>query len=87
MEQQDLELERRVWQRISGGFVKSLKGVGELLLDTVVWVIVNLPYLVIFAIIAAAVIILIRRLRRKKPVKKAPGKDTSPKEEPEKKDL
>lgn len=78
--------EETLWQRISGGFVKSLKGVGELLLDTVVWVIVNLPYLVIFAIIAAAVIILIRRLRRKKPVKKAPGKDTSPKEEPENKD-
>ena len=80
MEQQDLELERRVWQRISGGFVRSLKGLGEALLDTAVWLIVNLPYLAVFAGIVWAVIAIIRRLRRKKAVKKAPRKDTKPEE-------
>ena len=72
--------EETLWQRISGGFVRSLKGLGEALLDTAVWLIVNLPYLAVFAGIVWAVIAIIRRLRRKKAVKKAPRKDTKPEE-------
>ena len=55
--------------------VRSLKGLGEALLDTAVWLIVNLPYLAVFAGIVWAVIAIIRRLRRKKAVKKTPRKD------------
>lgn len=76
--------EETLWQRISGGFVRSLKGLGETLLDVAVWLIVNLPYLVVFAAIAWAVIAIIRRLKRRKAVKKAPRKDTKPADQPKK---
>ena len=74
--------EETLWQRISGGFVRSLKGLGETLLDVAVWLIVNLPYLVVLAAIAWAIIAMIRRLRRKKAVKKAPRKDPKPADQP-----
>ena len=74
--------EETLWQRISGGFVRSLKGLGETLLDVAVWLIVNLPYLVVLAAITWAVIAMIRRLRRKKAVKQAPRKDPQPADQP-----
>ena len=74
--------EETLWQRISGGFVRSLKGLGETLLDVAVWLIVNLPYLVVLAAVSWAVIAIIRRLRRKKAVKKAPRRDTNPADQP-----
>ena len=73
--------EETLWQRISGGFVRSLKGLGETLLDVAVWLIVNLPYLAVLAAVAWAVIAIIRRLRRKNPVKKAPRKNGKPEDE------
>ncbi|MGN1015692.1 MAG: DUF4349 domain-containing protein [Faecousia sp.] len=73
--------EETLWQRISGGFVRSLKGLGETLLDVAVWLIVNLPYLVVFAGIVWVVIVIIRRIRRKKPVKKAPRNNGKPGDE------
>ncbi len=76
--------EETLWQRISGGFVRSLKGLGETLLNVAVWLIVNLPYLVVLAAIAWAVIAIIRRLRRKRAVKKAPRKDILPADQPKK---
>ncbi|MCI6957504.1 MAG: DUF4349 domain-containing protein [Candidatus Faecousia sp.] len=74
--------EETLWQRISGGFVRSLKGLGETLLDVAVWLIVNLPYLVVLAAIGWAIVAITRRLRRKKAVKKAPRKDTKPADQP-----
>ena len=70
--------EETLWQRISGGFVRSLKGLGELLLDIAVWLIVNIPYLIVLAAVAWAVIAILRRLRRRKAVKKALRKDAKP---------
>ena len=75
--------EETLWQRISGGFVRSLKGVGEAILDSAVWLIVNLPYLVVFGAIAVAIIAILRRLRKRKAVKKVPRKDEKSKGEPE----
>lgn len=74
--------EETLWQRIGGGFVRSLKGLGETLLDVAVWLIVNLPYLVVLAAIGWAIVAITRRLRRKKAVKKAPRKDTKPADQP-----
>lgn len=73
--------EETLWQRISGGFVRSLKGLGETLLDLAVWLIVNLPYLVVFAGIVWVVIVIIRRIKRKNPVKKAPRNNGKPEDE------
>ena len=62
--------EETLWQRISGGFVSSLKGVGEGIVNFLVWIIVSSPYLVVFGGIAAALIFLIRKLRKGKGVRK-----------------
>ena len=62
--------EETLWQRISGGFVSSLEGVGEGILNFIVWIIVSSPYLVVIGAIAVALILLIRKTRKNKGGKK-----------------
>ena len=66
--------EETFWQRISGGFVGSLKGVGEGILNFIVWIIVSSPYLVVFGAIAAVAVFLIRKARIRKRKKNLPPK-------------
>lgn len=65
--------EPTLWERISGGFMDSLKGLWEGLLDICVWVIANSPYLVVYGGIAAVVFRVVKklRIRRKKKEDKA----------------
>lgn len=53
------------WDRISSGFVQSLKGVGTFFTELAVFLIVSLPYLILIAGVVAVVIVLIKRKRRK----------------------
>lgn len=69
--------EPTLWERISGGFTRSLKGLGESLLDILVWVIANSPYLVVYGGILLAILLLVRRHRKRKGNKKAKT-DTPP---------
>ena len=62
--------EPTVWQRISGGFMDSLKGVGHGILDLFVWILASLPYLLVWGAVITAVVLLIRRIRRKRRAKK-----------------
>ena len=62
--------EETLWERISGGFTDSLEGVGEGILDFIVWIIVSSPYLVVFGGIAVVIIIVIRNRRKRKAAKK-----------------
>lgn len=62
--------EETLWQRISGGFVSSLKGVGTAIVDFIVWIIVSSPYLLVFGGITVAAIFLIRKSRKRKALKK-----------------
>lgn len=64
--------EPTLWERISGGFVDSLKGLGNGILDLGVWVVVSSPYLVVYGLILAGVLLLIRKLRRRRKNKKQP---------------
>ena len=72
--------EETLWQRISGGFVDSLKGVGEGIVDFFVWIIVASPYLVVFGAVAAVLIILFKRCKKckisRKLKKNPPPKET-----------
>ncbi len=54
------------FERIGNGFVKSLKNLGNILKETVIFLIVSIPYLLIPAAVATAVILLSRRSRKKK---------------------
>lgn len=59
--------EPTVWERISGGFMDNLRGLGEGLVDFVVWFLAGLPLLVPLAGVIWLVIWLVRRHRRKHP--------------------
>ena len=66
--------EPTLWERISKGFMDNLEGVGEGFLDVLVWIIVSLPYLVVFAVVAALVIWVVKPLHRRHKEKKAAKK-------------
>ena len=60
-----------VWERISGGFVSSIKGVGNGLLDLLVWVLAKSPYLVILGGVTVGVVVLIKKRKTRRAAKKA----------------
>lgn len=58
-----------VWQRISEGFVRSLKGVGNFFEELFVFLIVGSPYFVLIAVMLAVpaivIVVIIKLIRRK----------------------
>lgn len=62
--------EPTVWERISGGFVSSVKGVGNGLLDLLVWVLAKSPYLVILGGVTVGVVVLVKKRKVRKAEKK-----------------
>lgn len=63
--------EPTVWERISGGFVSSVKGVGNGLLDLLVWVLAKSPYLVILGGVTVGMVVLVKKRKVRKAEKKA----------------
>ena len=63
--------EPTLWERISKGFRDNLEGVGDDLLDVLVWFIVSLPYLVVFAVVITIIVRVVKRIRRRRVAKKA----------------
>lgn len=66
------------WDRISKGFVKSLKNVGDGIMNFVVFLVVALPYLAPFVVIAVVIILLIKRPWKKKNKKQTPNSPNNP---------
>lgn len=62
--------EKTRWEKITDGFVKSLKGVWNGFLDFGVWFIVNIPYLLVIGLIGFGAFLIIRKLYRKQKAKK-----------------
>ena len=63
------------WQRITTGLGESFVDLGETIVDFISWVIIDLPYLVLIALIAFAVIRITKRsLRKRKEKKEKSGK-------------
>ena len=57
--------EPTAWERITEGFSRSLKDIGESIEEFLIWVAVNSPYLLIWGVVlTAAVLLLRRRVRR-----------------------
>lgn len=67
-------VEPTVWQRISGGFQSSLKGLWSGLIDLVVWVLANLPYILVYGGICVGLVFLLRRLIKNRKEKNASKK-------------
>lgn len=58
--------EPTLWERISGGFMDSLEGLGTGLLDILVWVLASSPYLLAVGIAAAVIIAVVKKHRKPK---------------------
>ena len=58
--------EETVWERISGGFAESLRSIGDGFVEFAIWLIVNSPFLILWAVIILAALLILRRVRRKK---------------------
>ena len=64
--------EPTVWQRITGGFSRNLKNIGEGLVDFMVWAITYSPQLIFWAAVIAVAVTLFRRSAKKRKEKKNP---------------
>lgn len=58
--------EQTVWQRIGTGFMDSLKGIGNFLVELFVFLIANLPYLILLGGIVWLIVFLCRRAAKKR---------------------
>lgn len=58
--------ELTVWERISTGFMDSLTSVGGGIVDFVVFLIVGLPFIVLFAAIGVGIFFIVRALKKRK---------------------
>lgn len=63
------------WQRISTGFVGSLKGLWKGIVAILSWAIINLPYILVIGALGTAIGILISRKLKKRKLKKAAKPD------------
>ncbi|MBQ4537379.1 MAG: DUF4349 domain-containing protein [Lachnospiraceae bacterium] len=76
-------------ERLTEGFTDSLKDVGEGFLDFGIWVIVHIPYFVVWALVIGGIVgfikLMIRRSRKKKEKKLAKLQAEAAKQEPVKK--
>ena len=69
--------EPTVWKRIRDGFLNSLEGVGDGLVDVFVLVTAGSPYLLVYGLVIWGIVALIRKLRRKpQKIKQSPPSET-----------
>ena len=57
--------EPTAWERISKGFVTSLKDIGEGATEFFIWVVVNSPYILIWGVVILVAVLVIRKRRGK----------------------
>ena len=67
-----IEKEPTAWERMTEGFARSLKDIGNGIKEFGIWFVVNLPYLLLWAAVITVLVLLLRKVRIKRPVKKAP---------------
>lgn len=58
------------FQRITGGLAESIVNLGETIVECIVWLIVNLPYLIVLGLLGWGAAATGKRIRRKRKVKK-----------------
>lgn len=62
--------EKSAWEQICAGFVESLHSIGKGAVEIGIWLLVNLPYLVILAAVVALVVLAARRQMRRSEIKR-----------------
>ena len=77
--------ERTDLQRITEGFRDSIKDIGNGVKEGLIWFVVHIPYLVIWAAVIAALALILKKYRKKRRAKReAAKKETAEKETAEK---
>lgn len=64
------------WEKITSGLADSFVNLGQTLVDFISWVIIDLPYLVLIALLAWAVTVITKRSLRKRRAKKEKKEST-----------
>ena len=57
-------------EKIGEGFVKSLKDLGSGILDFFTWLLIDLPYLLVFGLVVFLAVKLLKAIRKKRKAKK-----------------
>lgn len=68
----DTQEPETVWDRISKGFADSMENMGEGLVDFFVFIIVAIPYLIPFGVVAVVIVLIVLAANRKKKKKNLP---------------
>ena len=76
-----IEKEPTAWERIRDGFADSIEDITEGVKEFGIWLLVNSPYLVIWAVVLVFGGKLLKKVKFRKRVKSAPRKDTEEKPE------
>ena len=63
--------EQTTWEKISTGFMDSLEGVGRGIKNFFIGLIVNLPYLVVWAVVITLIVLFIKLIRKARKKRKA----------------
>ncbi len=69
--------EKTSLQRITEGFAGSLKDIGNGIREGLIWFVVHIPYLVIWAAVIAALVLILKKRGKKRRAKKAAQKTNS----------
>ncbi|MCH5281558.1 MAG: DUF4349 domain-containing protein [Lachnospiraceae bacterium] len=62
--------EQTVWEKIATGFTESLYEVGDGILNFVIGIIINLPHLIIWAIVICIIVLIVKKIIKKRKQKK-----------------
>lgn len=64
--------EKTVWERISGGFVESIRDIGEHIVEFAIAFVIHIPYLIVWGMLVAAIVLMVCVVIRRSNRKKAP---------------
>lgn len=57
--------EETIWERVSTGFMESLKSIGEGIKEAVIWFVIHIPYLVIWAIVILVIVMILKKIKKR----------------------
>ncbi len=63
-------VEETAWERMVNGFKESIEDIGDGFKEFGIWFVVNIPYLVIWAVVIVVAVVVIRKMGKKRKAKK-----------------
>ena len=73
--------EKTVWDKIKNGFSESIYNIGHGFENFFIWFVVNIPYIIIWAVVLFAAFLIIKTIIKKRKLKKSAGKQAQKEEE------